>query len=250
LANESKGVLYGGGYIRPMIWSGLLIGLVGEVHCLAMCGPIALALPVPANENRIVGITWYSAGRVFTYSLLGLLFGIFGSMAALAGLQQGLSILAGLTLLVMALFSFFGKTFVRYTNPISVVLSKLKNAFGEYLKKKAMASLLVVGLLNGLLPCGLVYIALIGAIAMGDWLLGGLYMFFFGLGTVPLMFLLAYTKNKITISWRQKAVKLVPVFVGMIGLMFVLRGLNLGVPYLSPIMSSLEPEKTSCCHKP
>ncbi len=232
-----------------MIWAGFLIGFLGSLHCVAMCGPIALALPIPAGGNRIVGILLYSFGRVMTYGLMGLLFGIFGSVAVLTGFQQLLSITTGIMLLVMAFFSFYGKSIFSF-NLISPKLYWLKNTLSRYLKMKSISSLFFIGLLNGLLPCGLVYVALIGAVATGNYLVGAAYMMLFGLGTAPLLFAIAYTKGKINFSWRQKAVKLIPFVVGLMGLLLVVRGSNLGIPYLSPGVSSKNLEESSCCHKP
>jgi len=232
-----------------MIWAGFLIGFLGSLHCMAMCGPIALSLPIPSGRNRVVGILVYSFGRIVTYGLMGLLFGIFGSVAVLTGFQQLLSLTTGILLLFMAFLSFYGKSIFSF-NPVSAKLYWLKNTLGSYLKMKSISSLFFVGLLNGLLPCGLVYVALIGAVAMGDHLLGAGYMMLFGLGTAPLLFVIAYTKGKINFLWRQKAVKLIPFVVGMMGLLLVLRGSNLGIPYLSPSVSSEKLEENSCCHKP
>jgi sulfite exporter TauE/SafE len=128
------------------------------------------------------------------------------------------------------------KTLNRYnfSKPVYKIISKVKNRLGKELKKKTPDTFLTIGFLNGFLPCGLVYMALFGAIAMGSAWQGSLYMVLFGLGTVPLMTTAIYFSGILKSSAKQRIQKLIPVFVIIIGMLFILRGLGLGIPYVSP----------------
>lgn len=219
-----------------MLLSALIFGLLGSFHCIGMCGPIAFMLPVDRSNNfkKISQITLYHIGRIFTYSLIGLLFGLLGKSFNLFGFQQQLSIIVGVFMIVMVLIPY--KTFNKYnfSKPMFQLISKVKLALGKELKKKSPDTFLTIGFLNGFLPCGLVYMALFGALASGDALQGSLYMALFGMGTIPLMTTAIYFGNFLTAKVRQYIRKAIPVVVVIIGLMFILRGMGLGIPYLSP----------------
>ena len=219
-----------------MLLSALIFGLLGSFHCIGMCGPIAFMLPVDRSNNfkKISQITLYHIGRIFTYSLIGLLFGLLGKSFNLFGFQQQLSIIVGVFMIVMVLIPY--KTFNKYnfSKPLFQLISKVKTALGKELKKKSPDTFLTIGFLNGFLPCGLVYMALFGALASGDALQGSLYMALFGMGTIPLMTTAIYFGNFLTAKVRQYIRKAIPVVVVIIGLMFILRGMGLGIPYLSP----------------
>ena len=120
------------------------------------------------------------------------------------------------------------------TNPLYKLISKVKSGLGKALKKKTADTFFTIGILNGLLPCGLVYMAVFAAIASGNAWQGALYMAVFGLGTLPLMTTAIYLSGVLSTSLRQSIQRLIPVFVCIIALLFIIRGLGLGIPYLSP----------------
>lgn len=219
-----------------MLLSALIFGLLGSFHCIGMCGPIAFMLPVDRSNNfkKISQITLYHIGRIFTYSLIGLLFGLLGKSFNLFGFQQQLSISVGVFMIVMVLIPY--KTFNKYnfSKPLFQIISKVKSALGKELKKKSPDTFLTIGFLNGFLPCGLVYMALFGALATGDALQGSLYMALFGMGTIPLMTTAIYFGNFLTSKVRQYIRKAIPIVVVIIGVLFIFRGMGLGIPYLSP----------------
>jgi uncharacterized protein len=212
------------------------LGFLGSFHCLGMCGPIALALPIGNlnTNNKIIGVFLYNFGRVLTYASFGIIFGAFGKTIALFGYQQLLSISLGIIILLGLLLpnTLLSKTKLHST--IYASLAKLKNALSKLFLKEGKKSLFFIGLLNGLLPCGMVYMAIAGAVASSDLFKGALFMVFFGLGTLPMMFLLPFAGNKISISLRNKIRKAVPVMIGLMAVILILRGLNLGIPYVSP----------------
>jgi sulfite exporter TauE/SafE len=219
-----------------MLISAFILGLLGSFHCVGMCGPIAFMLPVDRNNTfkKVTQISLYHIGRLLSYSIMGLVFGLIGKSLNLFGFQQQLSIIIGVVMIIVILIPY--KTFNKYniSKPIYKVISKVKSALGSALKKKTSDTFLTIGFLNGFLPCGLVYMAVFGAIAGGNAAEGSLYMAFFGLGTIPLMTTAIYFSNFLKGAMRQKIQKAIPVFVVLIGVLFILRGLGLGIPYLSP----------------
>lgn len=219
-----------------MLISAFILGLLGSFHCVGMCGPIAFMLPVDRNNTykKVTQISLYHIGRLLSYSIMGLVFGLIGKGLNLFGFQQQLSIIIGVVMIIVILIPY--KTFNKYnvSKPIYKVISKVKSGLGSALKKKTSDTFLTIGFLNGFLPCGLVYMAVFGAIAGGNAAEGSLYMVFFGLGTIPLMTTAIYFSNFLKGAMRQKIQKAIPVFVVLIGVLFILRGLGLGIPYLSP----------------
>ena len=219
-----------------MLLSALVLGLMGSLHCVGMCGPIAFLLPVDRRNKlkKLLQIASYHFGRVLAYALVGLVFGLLGKGLYVFGMQQNLSIAMGMLMIFMALAPAQSFTPSRLAMPIYKMLSAIKNKLGHELSKKSPDTFLAIGVLNGFLPCGLVYMALFGAIAMGNPLQGSLYMMMFGLGTLPLMTAAIYFGNllKGSNSWKFK--KLIPLFVILAGGLFILRGMGLNIPYISP----------------
>jgi uncharacterized protein len=219
-----------------MLISAFVLGLLGSFHCVGMCGPIAFMLPVDrTNSYKKTGqIAIYHFGRLLSYSIIGLIFGLVGKGLYIFGLQQQLSIAIGVLMIVVVLIPY--KTFNKYnfSKPLFKLISKVKSALGKALKKKTPDTFLTIGFLNGFLPCGLVYMAVFAAIASGNTIEGSLYMLFFGLGTIPLMTTAIYFSSILKGNMRQHIQKIIPVFVVLIGVLFILRGLGLGIPYISP----------------
>jgi sulfite exporter TauE/SafE len=232
--------------LLPMLSGALALGFLGSFHCIGMCGPIALALPVsgkgPAAHLRATFL--YNSGRVLTYAALGALFGLLGKTLALAGGQRVLSISLGLLLVVIAVLPEHIAARTRVTRFFFGAVAKVKSKLSALFRKRTAASLFAIGLLNGLLPCGLVYAGLAGAAATGELWKGAVFMAVFGAGTAPVMLMVPLAGKFITVPLRNKLRKAVPVFIVAMGLLLVLRGLNLGIPYLSPDLTA----KHSCCH--
>jgi len=234
-----------------MLWSALLIGLFGSFHCIGMCGPIALALPLKQNDklSLITERILYNVGRAITYAAIGLVFGLLGQSLSLAGLQQSVSILAGVLIILMVVLPAKFSQKLYLLKPAYGFTNFLKRKFGVLLKKKSVMALFSIGLLNGFLPCGLVYIAVAGAIASGGYLDGAVYMFVFGIGTLPVMLTVALAGNIIGITVRKRINKLIPTFMLVLAFLFILRGMNLGIPYVSPqIQQSEVVDETVICH--
>ena len=213
--------------------AGLLMGVVGSFHCVGMCGPLALSLPLnnATKSTRLVAILTYNLGRAFTYFLLGLILGFAGSRMMLIGYQQWLSITMGILILVLLLGAKFLPP-VKLFTPLQNRLKKTLAVF--FIKAKSPTGAFAFGLLNGLLPCGLVYMAVASALIIGNYFQSGLFMAAFGLGTMPLMALFMLTGKFVSVSLRSKMRKVIPYFIGVVAVLMILRGLNLGIPYISP----------------
>ncbi len=219
-----------------MIYAALILGLLGSFHCVGMCGPIAFLLPLDRTNRsrRILQLISYHGGRIFMYAILGMAFGIVGKGLNVFGIQQYLSIGVGVLMIVSILLPVTIFNRYNFSRPIYKGVSKIKSAMGAELKKKNPRTFFTLGYLNGLLPCGLVYMAIFGALATGNALQGSLYMTVFGLGTIPLMTTAIYLGNFLKGSAKQRIVKAIPIVVVIIGMLFILRGLGLGIPYISP----------------
>ena len=235
----------------------LSLGFLGSFHCIGMCGPIALALPVYSLPflKRILSIFIYNLGRTITYSFLGALFGSLGQSFFLFGFQQKLSIVLGSLILFGLLFSNKNLNKHLYTYKLYTLLNKVKSKINQQFQKKTLRSFFSIGFLNGLLPCGLVYLGIAGAVSTGSVFKGASFMAAFGVGTLPFMFAISYTSQLITVQTRVVIRKMMPVTIGVMAVLLILRGLNLGIKYVSP---SLTEEKTTtavchkqikCCHK-
>lgn len=224
-----------------MVFAGFILGLLGSLHCIGMCGPIAMMLPV-SKTNRTkkhLQIVLYHLGRIVTYSVLGTIFGLVGKGLFLTGLQQQLSIIIGVLMILLVVFPKISHTLTFKVSPVTTALNKLKLQLGLYLKKESYYAIFTIGFFNGFLPCGMVYLALVGAIAMESLFESTLYMFLYGLGTVPLLSVLIYVKDAFSNTFRNKLQKAIPVFVVVIGVLFIVRGLGLDIPYISPSDNSL-----------
>jgi len=218
------------------LWSAFILGLAGSLHCVGMCGPIALALPVSPSRKwkPVAGRMLYNAGRIVTYATLGLGVGLLGESLAFAGLQQILSLVAGAALLLGVLFNLQWESRMVSIPLMDRMLMKLKKRLGSLLHQANMKSMFHIGLLNGLLPCGFVYIALAGAISTGDTLSSAGYMALFGLGTFPAMLALSIAGNYLKKSLGKAFRPLMTGFAICFAILLILRGLNLGIPFVSP----------------
>jgi hypothetical protein len=217
-----------------------------------MCGPIAFILPVDRKNpvKRVLQLFGYHFGRILTYALIGLLFGLLGRRLDLFGFQQHISIIIGVLMIAVILLParFFNR--INGSKFFYKWVGKVKSALGAQLKNKSVDSFFTIGFLNGFLPCGLVYMAVFGSVAAGGVWDGALYMVLFGVGTIPLMLTATYLGNFLNVTLKQRITKAIPVFVVVVGMLFIVRGLGLGIPYLSP-SNNVAVEKLSAdqsCH--
>lgn len=234
--------------MNPLLATALLLGVAGSAHCIGMCGPIALAVPspYPTWRSRLGSTLLLNAGRLVTYALIGAAFGAFGSGLRLAGLQQGLSIAAGVVLLLFVLLP--GIT-TRWSpqGRIALLIGRLRGMLARNLRRTAPEALFLSGALNGLLPCGLVYSAALGAAAMGSVPQSMLFMVLFGIGTWPALVVLRMGASSFGAGMRSSLRRASPVLVSTMAVLLILRGLQLGIPMVSPPAATL-PTAVTACH--
>jgi sulfite exporter TauE/SafE len=224
-------------------FAGLLLGFIGSLHCVGMCGPLALALPFQSGKGSVfLNQFLYQSGRILSYTLLGFLAGLAGESFFIAGWQQGLSIVSGILIIIMGL-GLMHKGFIT-----SGLQSRIQKGFSILLQKKGILTFAGIGILNGLLPCGLVYIALGTATVSGSWNSGILTMMGFGFGTLPAMAGIGIIKTIATPQIRMRLTRTAPILSVFIGVLLIVRGMNLGIPYLSP--ETQTSGKMECCEVP
>jgi hypothetical protein len=236
-----------------LLWTALILGLAGSLHCIGMCGPIAIALPVGNGSrfNYTVGRIAYNLGRSVTYALLGLFCGFVGKTILMAGYQQVLSIALGVLILLAVLLPSGQLAKITGLSFHARLVGRLQGLWARVFSKSSINSLFVVGLLNGFLPCGLVYVALAGSVATASPLYGAAYMGIFGLGTLPVMFAMAMLGRVVGSGFRSRLRRVVPVVGVLLAALFILRGLSLGIPFVSPKLgSSPHGQATMDCCQP
>jgi hypothetical protein len=244
------------------ILTGLILGLTSNFHCIGMCGPIAMAVPVNRSSNLKIlsGTLQYNGGRIITYTILGAIVGSIGLTINTMGVLQWLSIIAGIGLILYAWRKYFSNLFSGKL-PTFGIQSFLNKGLGKVIKSNSPFKLVLLGGLNGLLPCGMVFAALLNAILTGEILGSALAMAAFGIGTLPAMMAVTFMANKINSNVRQKMNKAVPYLLTIVGILVVLRGMNLNIPFISPnttVVEQVDMEtgetetqvEMSCCHKP
>lgn len=231
--------------------AGFGIGVIGSFHCIGMCGPLALALPLKDDSlfSKFTGALLYNSGRVVTYSLLGAVTGSIGQGFSFFGFQQGLSVVAGLLIALLVIVPKLFPQAFKNNHLASGFFENLRQVFGRLFFKKNQSTLFAIGFLNGLLPCGLVYLAIAGSAATGKITDAVLFMAAFGAGTLPVMWSMAFWGNFINITIRQRIRKAYPYMMVLMACLLIVRGLGLGIPYVSPAQNG-EAKKISCCAKP
>ena len=224
-----------------MLYAALFLGFIGSLHCVVMCGPIAMALAGQQTLSKfLLSRLVYNSGRIFTYALLGLVIGLLGELVSLGGYQQAFSIIIG-CLLVLLGFLWTTKAKNNLYQPFYKLTAILKGRLAHWLKATHLKGAFLLGALNGLLPCGLVYAAIAGALASANFVDGTLYMLVFGLGTFPAMIAMALSGKFIKIFSFLSLHKLSTIFIFTLGAILIIRGMNLDIPYLSPAISFLYP---------
>lgn len=232
----------------------LTLGFLGSFHCIGMCGPIALSLPFHGNNStaKILHLLTYNLGRTLTYAAFGAVFGLIGQTFDIFGFQQYLSLTLGLVMLVAVIFTYMPFYKGKLSSKLYAHMSVIKNALMLQLKNKGALTGFNIGLLNGMLPCGLVYMALAGSLATVNFMQGALFMSVFGLSTIPVMLSISLAGNIISLQFRKNINKAVPFILTTMAVLLILRGLNLGIPYVSPKLTPSEKTDTSQtinCHK-
>ena len=230
-----------------------ILGVISNLHCLGMCGPIALAIPLnrSSKSTMLFGILQYHIGRVLVYGILGYLVGYIGMGIKLFGVLQAISIIAGIGIIIYA----WRNKLTFFKNPFTSSLrhtSLLSRSMGKIMRSESPVKLFLLGALNGLLPCGMVYTALITAVVLGTPILSATSMLAFGLGTLPGLVAFSLFAQQLGNPIRSKINRYLPYLITVVGLLIILRGMNLNIPYISPKVSFSQEKKEvvmDCCHK-
>ena len=231
-----------------IITIGLALGAGGSLHCIGMCGPLSMMLPTQhfSSLGKFIALLLYQVGRVITYVMVSLLFSLLGRTIFNAGYQEAFSITAGIFLFVIAMTVIFHHRIARVRR-LNLFYSQVARLIGRLLvHARQPAGFLFVGMANGLLPCGMVYVALMTTIAFGNILQGSLFMASFGLGTLPAMLLFAYVGKSFGLAARPVFRRLPTYMMLIVSMLLVLRGLNLDIPYISPSISSIRMVGKAC----
>ena len=244
--------------METLLITGLILGITSNLHCIGMCGPIAMAIPVNRKSNWTIlsGILQYNFGRILTYALLGALVGSIGITIQTFGFLQWLSIISGAFLILFAWRKWISAK-IDAKLPQLGIQTLVSKGLGTVIASHSPFKIVLLGTLNGLLPCGMVYVAMMNALLGGSLLNSSFAMIAFGIGTLPSMIAVGFAANRINPAMRKKMNKAVPILLTLVGTLIILRGMNLDIPYISPKVSITKTEKKkapevemSCCHKP
>ena len=233
-----------------LLSTAIVFGFLGSLHCLGMCAPLVWAVP----DHRQKRMRWlgnkliYNLGRVSTYALLGLLIGFLGEGISFAGWQQHISWITGVLLLSGLAIHFWGKR-TKVFHRLSIGFNRaIKRGIGLTMGKRSMSYQYLFGVFNGLLPCGLVYMALIASLSMTTLSGSVLYMVLFGLGTLPMMLGVALFKQSMVSLKSFNFNRVYPRLIVILAFLLIARGLNLGIPYLSPKVNNSD--QITVCEAP
>ncbi|MFT3705575.1 MAG: sulfite exporter TauE/SafE family protein [Agriterribacter sp.] len=234
--------------MTEFIIGGFMLGFAGSLHCVGMCGPLSLAIPTWHLRpiQKFLALLLYQLGRIITYSILGLIIGLAGRSINMSGWQQGFSIALGIIMLIAAATYFIRKNSVRF-NLLSGAYLYIQKLIATVLRcYKGLRGFLLLGLANGLLPCGMVYIALATALTTPGLLQSATFMTSFGAGTSPAMLLAAYGMQFLNARYRAVFKMAVPFFITLTGIILILRGMNLGIHFISSLMPAAPTDAVSC----
>ena len=235
-----------------MIAAALIMGLLGSLHCIGMCGPLAMSLSSPMQNSSFGWLNpfRYNAGRIMTYALMGVVVGFIGEPLRMAGWQQGLSIFGGVVMLLAAIGYFIPMHFASATNPLTKIMMRFRAFALDKFKRLGGMNRFALGALNGLLPCGMVYMALGGAAMQTSFANTIGFMVLFGIGTAPSMLLMGFSPTLVNKNALVGMKRVYPYVMLTVAVLLMLRGMNLGIPYISPEVVHAGTHGTmSCCHK-
>jgi sulfite exporter TauE/SafE len=233
--------------IGQLIIGGLSLGLFSSFHCIGMCGPLIAALPVSrfSAGRSSLSMVVYHCGRILTYIIIGLIFASLGRGIYIAGWQQFLSIALGAGMILIVAFSLLSEN-LPPPRFITVLHQQVYRLMAITMKNRNRSGLFFLGMINGLLPCGMVYLAIAGVFTSSQVWQGALFMGSFGLGTLPALALLSLFSYRISLPVRNAMKKLMPAVIVIMGILLICRGMNLGIPFLSPMLPSAPGEAVHC----
>ena len=212
-----------------MLLTAFILGITGSLHCVGMCGPIALLVNAGNRSRHIVNRIAYNLGRTITYMMLGLIMGLMGKIFQFGGWQSYLSLGGGILILLFLIIPSQSNVPL-----LSTLLLKLKLLLGSHLRSGKIYSGLLTGMLNGFLPCGLVYSALVLALVQSSLEYSVLVMGLFGLGTIPALIIFSGSAK-----WFQQFLpisinSLQRVTLVVVALFMIYRGMAFAYPEIVP----------------
>jgi len=231
----------------PLFTTAILLGLMSSFHCVGMCGPLALSLPLSSLSpmGRSQALLMYHTGRLSVYGSLGAIFGVLGRHIYLAGFQQVFSIVLGVMILLLAVpagrWSSRGAPALigKVRRPLNKLIFRLWQSRGRH-------RYFILGIANGLLPCGMVYLAIAGAMSFSWVWESVIFMTVFGAGTPPALLLLSSSPRLAGARTRAFIRRAMPGLMALMGALLILRGLDLGIPFISPILAHGHGTSVSC----
>ncbi|GLR17188.1 sulfite exporter TauE/SafE family protein [Portibacter lacus] len=216
-----------------MIYVAFTLGLFGSLHCLGMCGPLAFAL-LPGieersarNYTRIIG---YNSGRVASYVVLGLFMGVLSGVINISGIQKPLTLIMGVGLILLFFLSLDIEKVLFKSSKFRSIFTSYRTFITKVVQKISSQNSFLMGMLNGFVPCGLVYLALAGAMTSDGFLKSGQFMLFFGLGTFPAMFLLLASISVLDLRKRINLKSIFAVLQLLVGCFLIYRAYGINVP--------------------
>ncbi len=220
-----------------------LIGLFGSLHCVGMCSPLMLSFTPNRGRNAFYSFFIYHFGRLVVYSVLGILFGIISSSVSFFAFQRYFSLILGIIIIAIFAFPRVRNQFegwYYHSKFYQVIKSSLVKQFGG--KSKWLFS----GVLNGFLPCGLVYLAAAGAMMTHSVLDGVQYMLLFGLGTIPLLAVVKFGAGAFPKLLKSFNNLTTPIAL-IAGLMMVARGFLVSEPDVNQLIKAQIMNVVSAC---
>ncbi len=218
----------------------LSMGLLGSLHCMGMCGPIVLVL----HGNRpFVSRLYYHAGRIGIYAFIGILIGFSGGALRLAASQEAISIIAGILMLLMIVIPSKLMSRLPFFRSIGILYSNIQQKTKPFWKDRSIKGDFFLGMINGVLPCGFLYAAFLGSLNAGSISASALWMFIFGIGTMPSLLAIGFLTSIRNHTYQRYVKSALPIGTAIIAAIFIMRGLSLGIPMLSPILPDKTPSK-------
>jgi len=220
-----------------MFITALIMGFAGSLHCAGMCSPLAMAV-TNAQSRAMYNRILYNLGRITTYGLLGVIIASIGYILPFTKFQNILSIALGVSLIMMAAIGITGLNIPVITPIMIRFTGVLKTFFSKFIHNKSPWALLFLGSLNGLLPCGLTLLALSFCLTANSPLEGFVYMFTFGIGTLPVMLGLVSIFNIITLKLKWNIKSVTTGLMVLSGMLLIARVFILHIPEGHPEHSS------------
>ncbi len=199
---------------------------MGSWHCFAMCGPIAMMIPGSKGKNKIFSSLLYNSGKILAYVIIGALFGIFTVFVESFKVQAIISISVGTLIAFLAIAPSFINMAERKGYKVFDSFLKLKSKLAAALNKNRLEFGFYIGFLNGFIPCGMVYIAAMGAMVQPTYSHSLLYMLFFGLGTMPMMSTIIIASSLIKKKMGTNLKKVQFAGLLLVGLILVWQGIQ------------------------